>query len=324
MSDIEPNTEADLPIEQFVERGNIRDTGKEPPPLDQKPTDADKTDDDKPEPDTAAPDSKVIQAPAIDKRTREGKKLSIQQEIDQLTATKHTTKREIEAATAELTRLRAEQADLAKPKPPQPKSETVTEPEWKRYRAMADAPDIKDFENYEDYSAALSFFIAEKRFDERMAQRDEKQSVMRRVSTWRERLNAAKAKDPALMSRVVGTTPATDQMTDFMMDSEHGVDIMLYLSDHQDLAQRLSTLHPLKVAEEMGKLEAQIEARQRAAVPAQPPTRPISQARPPIKPVDGAPLVSDADADDGELPIEEFVRRGNQNDPAINPRAVRH
>lgn len=269
-----------------------------------------------------------LPAPKVDRRTREGRKLTVQQEIDALIATKHDTERQHAAdeaaATTRLANIRADitaeetrRANLDKPPVEPPKPGTT---EWARYKAMPEAPQLKDFEDFADWNIAMNLFIADARFDERMQAHEAKQTETQRGTAWQTKLAAARVKDPDLDTKLDPKTPATAQMRDFIMESDRGVELLAHLSAHQDLARRLVTLHPLKVAEEMTKLAMRLDAAHSG--PAQPPV--ISAAKPLIKPVSSSHPIGDDDADEADLPVEDFIRRGNQRDPSVNLRAARH
>lgn len=323
------NLEADLSVEDFISRGNLRETGKEVPEL-VPPADDKKITDDTDEKEVAATDkkdAKAIEGKAddkpIDKRTREGRKLSIQQEIDQLAAQKHDSQREFDAAKLRSAELRAEIAELEAKraiagKPTDENKETPAA-EWKRYSTMPDAPKPDQFpESYEDYLDARADFIATKRFETLMQQHNANSHERGRAEQWNARFTKAQTADPTLKDRIDPKTPATQQMRDYVIDSDKGVELLVYLSEHKSEAQRLSTLHPLKCAEELGKLEMRLDAAHSG--PAQVPA--VSQAKPPIKPVDGSPNVSD-EVDEGDLPPDEFIRRANKRDGIAMPSAAR-
>lgn len=223
-------------------------------------------------------------------------------------------------------RLEAENARLRQPAPsaaaaPAAAAEVPpTTKEYARYRAMADAPKFEDFADSDDFVAAMSLFIFDKRADEQ----HERDFETNRKTTWQERLAATRKKDPEFDSKLNPKTPATQQMRDYVTDSELGPEILLHLSEHQDIAQRISTLHPSLVDREMGKIEGELQARLSAAQSLGPASAPVlSSARRVTKPVTGAPIVSDDDRDEGELPIEDFIRRGNKAEGKPFPTAHR-
>lgn len=276
--------------------------GKGDKPATTKP--ADKTADDKKRPNRSDDPNRAVQT-AVAKQ-REAERLASDEK-------------------ARADRLEAENRQLRQPAPrTAAPGETVEKPspkkEYERYRAMPDAPQFDKFDDNDDFVAAMSLFIFDKRAEEMAARTVEDD----RKTTWQERLAATRQKDPDFDSKLDPTTPATQQMRDYVTDSELGPEILLHLSEHRDLAQRISTLHPSLVDREMGKIEGELQARLSAAQSLGPASAPVlSSARRVTKPVTGAPIVSDDDRDEGELPIEDFIRRGNKAEGKPFPTAHR-
>lgn len=273
------------------------------------------TPDVEPEPAAVAePETPV--APKVDKRTREGRKQSVQQEIDALWAQKKTAERETLAETDRLATVRRELADLEAKRPAPaavvetPAAAPVTASDYQRYMAMPAAPkNDGSFTNYDDYTAALAVFIADQRFEERTAAARIASSASMQARTFHERLTAAEKSDPDWQTHVdpifLQTKPVSqlrpgergdyrNGIAEVIVTSEHPVALMRYLTEHKhdpDI-QRLSTLPPDQFFRQMGSLEARVTAA--PPVPAAP--RPvISQAKPLIKTVSGSAHVPSAD-----------------------------
>jgi hypothetical protein len=191
------------------------------------------------------------------------------------------------------------------------------QPDWARYQAMPGAPQVEKFEKYEDYTAAVATFVTDLRHQE-LATREayvasqaaEQESDRVRYSAWQERLDAARHADSTFDDQLNADTPMSLPMQHLTMESPVGTQLLQYLSNHQDESQRLSTLHPVEVYREMGKLEERLgaasEARGSAPV--------ISHAKPPIKPLGSSPHTPDADAVTDELSFDEHFRRMNAKD----------
>lgn len=218
-----------------------------------------------------------------------------QARIDQITAKQREAERRAETAERELAALR---------RPPDPVKPTATPADdWKRYKSLPDAPKLEAFDTIEDYTMAVSDFIATKRADERDAarsQQQQQQQTDRERQTfdgqWFERLNKAKAADPTLESRVDPKTPLSWPMIDAIKASDVGVELLVYLSDHQDEAQRLSTLHPRDSLRQLGRLEAQLEAASSGTAPVVPA---VSHAKPPKTPLGSSPVLN-AESEPGD------------------------
>lgn len=297
-------------------------------------------------PDIVDPVAKV-EPEKVDKRTREGKKLSIQQEIDAHYATKKNAEREAAAEQTRLDKIRADIADLEARRPartePAPVA-AVTTDQYKRYMELPDAPkNDGTFKLYDDYVAALGVFIADKRFDEHTARAAVQASSQEQERSFLTRLDEADTKrpgwdktvsaqflDPKIAAKPISQLkpgePGTykNGIAQVIFTSDDPVGLMQYLTEHEhdpDI-QRLSTLPPDQFFRQMGKIEARVTAAHSG--PAAPSVVIPSKAKPVIKPVTGAPNVGDADDGDDDLSFEEHFRRENAKDPNINPRASRH
>jgi hypothetical protein len=284
----------------------IEDRAK-PAADDKKPDD--KKPDDKKRPNRSDDPNRAVQT-AVQK----------QREAERLAADEKARADRLEAENARLRQPAAREPNAAPAAAAAPGAKPTTTAEYQRYRAMPDAPQFDKFEDSDDFVAAMSLFI----FDKRQEEQHDRDFETHRKTTWQERLAAKRATDPDFDSKLDPTTPATQQMRDYVADSELGPDILLHLSAHKDLAQRISTLHPSHVDREMGKIEGELQARLSAAQSLGPASAPVlSSARRVTKPVTGAPIVSDDDMDDGDRPIEDFIRRANKAEGKPFPTAHR-
>ena len=191
------------------------------------------------------------------------------------------------------------------------------QPDWARYKTMPGAPTVDQFEQYDDYTMALTTFVTDMRAQEHATRAAydashaaEQEADRAREEGWQGRLDTARKADPAFDEELNTDTPMSLPMQYLTMESPVGTDLLRYLSAHQDESQRLSTLHPVEVYREMGKLEERLgaasEARGSAPV--------ISHAKPPIKPLGSSPHTPDADAVTDELSFDEHFRRMNAKD----------
>jgi hypothetical protein len=203
----------------------------------------------------------------------------------------------------------------ARPDPATPA--TPPQPDWARYKKMPGAPQVDKFEQYDDYTVALTTFVMDRRSQEQatLAAYDashaaEQEADRLRDAGWQTRLQEARASDPTFDDHLNAETPMSMPMQHLTMESPVGTELLRYLSAHQDESQRLSTLHPVEVYREMGKLEERLgaasEARGSAPV--------VSHAKPPIKPLGSSPHTPDADAVTDEMSFDEHFRRMNATD----------
>ena len=194
---------------------------------------------------------------------------------------------------------------------------TPPQPEWARYKTMPGAPTVDQFEQYDDYTMALTTFVTDMRAQEHATRAAydashaaEQEADRAREAGWQSRLDEARKVDPTFDDHLKTDTPMSLPMQHLTMESPVGTDLLRYLSDHQDESQRLSTLHPVEVYREMGKLEERLSAvsEARGSAPV------ISHAKPPIKPLGSSPHTPDADAVTDELSFDEHFRRMNAKD----------
>lgn len=288
-----------------VDPGDVDDHPEpdaEPEPEPEKPVVAKTTD--------ATP--KEPEKPKLDGRTREGRKAAIQAEIDTLTATKHTTKREIEQAQAELAALKRERETLAAPKPqaepeklPSGKrtlDETIKKPDLSRailseeefFTAHPDAT----YGQYGRYAARYE-----------LASERAEQHEYSRQQQWKQRVETLKKATPDWDARFKPETPIDRRLMPYLTSQEQGPEVLLYLSDHQDLAQRIATLHPIDQIGEIGKILARLDAAPPSTGPA--PTPVASSAKPPIKPVTASPQVADGDDYSEDESVDKHIAREN-------------
>lgn len=237
--------------------------------------------------------------------------------ISHLTWEREEAKREAareRAAREELERRYAPREPVKAAEPAKPTGR-ITKDELQRYKAMPDAPQEKDFEDYGDYSLALNLFATDKRNDEHETTRTQAAQVERRqmethqlFSTYAERVDAAVKSDPEFLNKlspeVLALTPMSalgrgerpgplNALAEEVMRSKHTTALMQFLSDHPERFQRFEALHPREFMNEFAELVSDV--RQGAAPIAAPALKApvVSQAKPPVKAVTASPVVGD-------------------------------
>jgi hypothetical protein len=229
---------------------------------------------------------------------------AIQDRIDKAVAKQRDAERRAEEAER---RAREYEARLT-PKPEPAKAEP----------AKADPEPTPDqFDTYEKYVKAQAKWEARQEITATLAEQrkayeaaQERQAAEARGKAWQERLAATRKAIPDFDARINANTVVSAPMKDLITDSPVGPEILLYLSDHPDDAQRLSTLHPIQVIREMGKLEARLEAAHSGPAKETPKA---SAAKPPIKPVGSSPQIADDDGSDDE-DVDAHIARENARD----------
>jgi len=216
-------------------------------------------------------------------------------------------------------RADAAEAQVAVLSKPAAREEPVAAtPDWARYKSMAASPKADQFENYDDYTAALATFVTDARqhdYETRRQQYYQEQtqheSQAAHAAQWQERLAKARAETPDLDETFDPDVPMSLPMQYLAMESPKGIEILQWLSAHPDDSQRLSTLHPVEVYREMGKLEERLSA---ASAPLGGPARVISHAKPPIQPLGSSPHTPDATDVTDDLSFDEHFKRMNAAD----------
>jgi hypothetical protein len=280
-----------------------------------------------PEPD-AKPVAAAAEPPKVDRRTREGRKLSIQQEIDDLSSQRHTTKSEVEATKTELATLKAELATLSAqrtqaappPAPAAPVAPTApSQAEWERYASMPDAPDITKFDDLGKYQFAVNTFVTRQMLNEHAQVTAQQQRTATQSQSFQQRIQAEAAKDATFTERLNSTNVDT-RMIPYLHQHSQGPELMVYLVNHPEIAQRLITLNldprsdrmSVQQIEAIGEIVGVLKSSAAASAgPASKPS-PISRAKPIIKPVMSSPDVSDGgDENDDDISVDEHIRREN-------------
>ena len=213
----------------------------------------------------------------------------------------------------------AEIARLRGAAPAQPATVTTQKAEYERFKAMPDAPQQDKYEDYGDWTIAMSAFVSDKKAEERdqahatsERERTQRASLEDRVrahddtrAAFLERIDTAKAKDPAALSSInphlqqlrpsimlqIDPLPGEQYtvghaVADAVLASEYPVELMIQLSDPTEAA-RLAGLSFPEFHRAIGRLEAQIAARQAPAAGS--PTKPVTSAPAPARTLDARP-----------------------------------
>lgn len=170
-------------------------------------------------------------------------------------------------------------------------AQPVSEADYNRYLSMPGAPDIEKFTSIPAYNFAVADFVAKTRFNELMTAHEQATHTRQRAAQFSERVTAEVAKDPAFAEKL-RATPVDTRIIPFLHNHPQGQDVMVYLVEHPDIAQALTSLHPVdqigRIGEIVGTLKAQSAA---APVPPAASARPalMSQAKSVTKRVTGQP-----------------------------------
>lgn len=169
--------------------------------------------------------------------------------------------------------------------------------------AMPVLPVLDNFETFEEYEQASRRYTVDlakyelRQEENQRSTRQQKQTVQQ---TFWEKVDNHEQQDPAIRDEInhVGRM-VSPVVADLVVESEVGIELVKYLAANPKEAQRLSQLHPLMAAKEMGVLEAQVKFKPKA----EPPKR-ISQAPEPIPTI--TPAGSVAEFDPEKATMEEY------------------
>jgi hypothetical protein len=272
---------------------------------------------------------------------------------DALRARNSDLQAEIER-NAELLRLRAEQRKQLREVPAEIPQKTdarpasspaadLTKAEYTRYREMPDAPKIGDFQEIEDYTAAMALFIgrheADATFDRKFSEiskqatdhqerlRDVNARVIKADAAYKAYLEKTPDAETKINPHLVEIIPASllpdpreakphNVLADFVMDSGCPGQLHEYFSTPEGTKHwqsLLQTAHrnPRAVAFDIGKLAARFDA-----VPVAPSPKTISTAPEPVETLGKRPAAptDDAQASLAAGDFEGYSRAMNARD----------
>jgi hypothetical protein len=166
---------------------------------------------------------------------------------------------------------------------------------------IGEEPTPDQFSDMYEYAKALAEYTA----DKKMAERDQ-QDLNRKAAAeqevkfkaWADRVNAAKSNLPDFDDMVQSSeVRVSDPVRDAIIESEHGPQILYYLAENTEIAQKLAGMSLVSAVREIGKIEARYERDAKATVPDVKPVVGKSKAPAPISPLRGALNTVDAGLD---------------------------
>lgn len=141
-------------------------------------------------------------------------------------------------------------------------------------------PTIDKFDNFDDYVTAKAEYIAAKKIESTLSEREKRQAAERAqaaqqqtVEAWNKRVATADIPD---FHEVVGSSdvPMTSVMQQAIFESDNGPKLAYHLATHPEDAERIARMTPIGAVRALTLIEEGL-------------TKPVavSQATPPIKPV---------------------------------------
>jgi hypothetical protein len=150
----------------------------------------------------------------------------------------------------------------------------LTQPAQQQRPVSAPAPTADQFANVDEYAQAL----AERKAQELVQQRDQRQQQEALLENYQEREEAAREKyDDFEQVALNPKLPITTLMAQTIQASDVGPDVAYYLGSNPKEAERISRLPAYLQAKEIGRIEAKVQS--------SPPAKKTTAAPSPIKPV---------------------------------------
>jgi len=164
-------------------------------------------------------------------------------------------------------------------------------------KAVEGEPKLEQFDyDPEKYAAAKAEFAktqAQKEFEARQRESQEKQARQKLLADWEEKAERALDKYEDF-NDLVGNLEPNNPLITAIMEADNGEDIAYHLAKNPKEAQRLLKLSPTSQLREIGKLEAKL-----ASKPVE--LKAPSKAPAPITPLTGqAPVVTDTPSDEDD------------------------
>jgi len=149
---------------------------------------------------------------------------------------------------------------------------------------IEEEPKPEQFTDAFEYAKALADYSAEnalKKRDQQEAERRVQEERQKVITTWNERLEAAKAEMPDFEDMVASSEVAvSDQVRDAILESDIGPKILYHLAENPEIGEKLAKLSTINALREIGRLEAKLETPTGTAKPVS-----VSKAPAPIKPI---------------------------------------
>lgn len=168
-------------------------------------------------------------------------------------------------------------------------------------------PTIDKFDNFDQYVAAKAEWIAERKINQTLSEREKRQAAEREaterkktVDSWSKRLEEATASDdmPDFEDAIASSdVPMTQPMQQAIMESDIGPKLAYFLAKNPEEAIKIAEMSPIGAIRALGRLEERLETQKKSTVP--------TSAPEPIKPVSTRTVVS---KDPGKMSDAEYAK----------------
>jgi signal recognition particle GTPase len=159
---------------------------------------------------------------------------------------------------------------------------TGTTPRQDKTEVAQGKPESSEFESYDAYLDAVTewkveqrFKTERERFQKESSEREKQQRQREAFSNFEERANKAREKYEDFDAVITSRFPVTEAMTEALLESDSGPEIIYYLGNNPQEAARIAKLSPYAAAREIGKLEAKLPELTKATSAAPAPITPV-------------------------------------------------
>ena len=166
-------------------------------------------------------------------------------------------------------------------------------------------PRIDNFDDFDQYVAAKAEWIASKKINETLNERERRSAEERAaaahyqaVDGWNQRLEKATAELPDFKEVIESSdVPMSDFMRDAIVESDLGPKVAYWLANNPEEAKKIASMSPLATVKAIGRIEERLESQAKA------PKKPTA-APAPLKPVGGKASVQ---KDPGQMSDAEYL-----------------
>lgn len=177
-----------------------------------------------------------------------------------------------------------------------------TQPQRQAPQSNERPPSLQEFQTVEEWGEAIADYSARQalsRAEQTFQQRDQYQSQQQIAQQFQAKEAAYASTVPDYMDRVSELTSSIALPNEVLMaisQSDHGPAVAYHLAQHLDVADRLSRMHPVAAAVEIGRIEARLSA---------PKPKPVTQAPAPVPTLSGSSV---AGKDLSAMSYEDYKR----------------
>lgn len=166
---------------------------------------------------------------------------------------------------------------------------------------LGEEPKPEQFSDMYEYAKALAEYTADKKLMERDKEEKARKAAAeqeQKFKTWADRVNAAKNDLPDFDDMVQSSeVRVSDPVRDAIIESENGPQILYWLAENSEFAQKLADMSVVSAVREIGKIEARFMRESKESAPEIKPVVAKSKAPAPITPLRGAISKVDAGVD---------------------------